>query len=123
MDCWWQFGAILAREADDPELLAEHFLTVACYNLQHPAQFAPEVADQLRSVFVERLDHQLPIAEIRRRFRKLYDGHQRVLKRESERRPVLCRWKMTIADVYIPDHPEGAANRVRAWAAAIRSEL
>jgi hypothetical protein len=30
---------------------------------------------------------------------------------------------MTIADVYIPERPQGAAGRVAAWAAAIRSEL
>lgn len=39
MTCWEQLGMIIAWEADDPELLAEHFLTVATYNLQHPAQF------------------------------------------------------------------------------------
>jgi hypothetical protein len=46
-----------------------------------------------------------------------------VLKPESERRPALRRWSMTIADVYIPDQPQGAAARVRAWAAAIRREI
>ncbi len=39
MTCWEMLGAILAWEYHDPELMAEHFLTVASYNLQHPAQF------------------------------------------------------------------------------------
>jgi len=30
---------------------------------------------------------------------------------------------MTIADVYIPGKPEGAAERVRKWAASIKKEL
>jgi hypothetical protein len=39
MTCWEMLGAIIAWEYHDPALLAEHFLTVASYNLQHPAQF------------------------------------------------------------------------------------
>ena len=30
---------------------------------------------------------------------------------------------MTIADVYIPNHPEGAAGRVRKWGTSIRREF
>jgi len=36
---------------------------------------------------------------------------------------VLRDWGMTIADVYLPDQPQGAVERVRAWAATIRSQL
>ncbi len=45
MNCWEQLGLLLAWEYDDPELQAEHFLTVAAYNLQHPAQFTDEALD------------------------------------------------------------------------------
>ena len=38
LTCWEQLGAILAWEWQDPELQAVHFLTVASYTLQHPAQ-------------------------------------------------------------------------------------
>jgi len=123
MTCWEQLGALLAWEAQDPELLAEHFLTVAAYNLQHPAQFADEALAGLRAAFLGRLDNGLPVAEIRRRAGRASAGSKRVLKPESERRPVLRRWSMTIADVYIPGQPEGAAARVRAWTNAIRREL
>lgn len=123
MDCWEQLGWLLGWEADDPELLAEHFVTVSCYNLQHPAQFTDEALAGLCAAFIEHLDHGLPVPEIRRRNARTYEGSKRVRKPEAERRPVLRRWPMTIADVYIPDHPEGAAQRVRDWAAAIRSEL
>lgn len=123
LSCWEQLGLLIAWEYDDPELLAEHFLTVASYNLQHPAQFTGGVIAGLRITLIERLDNDLPVTEIRRRNAATYEGKKRVLKDESERRPVLRRWPMTIADVYIPDRPEGAAGRVRAWAAAIRSEL
>ena len=123
LTCWEQLGALIAWEYDDPELAAEHFLTVAAYNLQHPAQFTDEAIAGLRVAVIERLDNDLPVAEIRRRNSAEYEGKRRVLRPEGERRPVLRRWPTTIADVYTPDQPAGAAARVRAWAAAIRSEL
>ncbi|HEY0736844.1 MAG TPA: DUF5946 family protein [Herpetosiphonaceae bacterium] len=123
LTCWEQLGALIAWEYDDPELAAEHFLTVAAYNLQHPAQFTDDAIEGLRVAMIERLDNDLPVAQIRRRNAAEYEGKKRVLRPESERRPVLRRWQMTIADVYTPDQREGAAERVRAWAAAIRSQL
>jgi hypothetical protein len=121
--CWDMLGAIIAWEYQDPELLAEHFLTVASYNLQHPAQFTDAALAGLRALFIERLDRGFGIAEIRRRVGAAAAGAARVLRPEGARQPVLRRWPMTIADVYLPDRPAGAADRVRAWAAAIRREL
>ena len=123
MTCWEMLGAIIAWEADDPALFAEHFLTVASYNLQHPAQFTDAAVVGLRAVFVEHLDRGLRIAEIRRRVGQAAAGTTRVLRPEAERRPVQRQWRMTIADVYLPKQPHGAAERVRAWARAIRDEL
>jgi hypothetical protein len=123
MTCWEMLGALIAWESEDPELLAEHFLTVASYNLQHPAQFTAAALTGLRAVFIERLDHGLAVAEIRRRVGKAAAGATRVRKPENERRPELRQWTMTIADVYLPEQPHGVAVRVRAWAAAIRQEL
>jgi hypothetical protein len=127
MTCWEQLGAIGSWEFQDPALRAEHFLTVASYNLQHPAQFTDEALAGLRAAFIDRLDKGISTEELRRRAARVYDGPKRVLKPgpegTPERRPMLRRWPMTIADVYIPDQPAGAAERVRRWAAAIRSEL
>jgi hypothetical protein len=123
MSCWEQLGALLAWEADDPELAAEHFLTVASYNLQHPAQFTDEALEGLRAAFRDRLDIGVAVAELRRRASRRFEGPRRVLKDASQRRPVLRQWSTTIADVYLPGRPEGAAERVRAWAGAVRREL
>jgi len=123
LTCWDMLGAILAWEYHDPALMAEHFLTVASYNLQHPAQFTQAALAGLRAAFVEHLDHGLAVAEIRRRAGKAAVGATRVRRPEAERKPVLQQSTMTIADVSLPDQPQGAAERVRAWAAAIRSEL
>jgi len=123
MSCRDRLGLLLAWESDDPALAAEHFLTVACYNLQHPAQFTDAAIAGLGEVFIAHLDRGLPVAEIRRRVGTLARGQARVLRVESERRSVLRHWSMTIADVAVPDQPEGAAGRVRDWAASIRREL
>ena len=123
LDCWGQLGGVLAWEAHDPELAGEHFLTVACYNLQHPAQFTAAALDNLRAGLIAHLEQGVAIAELRRRASRAFEGAQRVLKPAAERRPVLRRWPLTIADVYLPAQPAGAADRVRAWAAAVRDGL
>ena len=121
--CWEQLGLLLAWEFDDPELRREHFLTVACYNLQHPAQFTEPALAGLRASFVAYLNTGLRVAEIRRRTAAATAGATRVLRDAAERRLVLKRWSMTIGDVYLPDQPAGSADRVRAWAASIRREM
>jgi hypothetical protein len=123
LTCWEQLGQLLAWEAEDPALAAVHFLTVACYNLQHPAQFTDEAIRGLRAVFIDHLDHGVAVAEIRRRVGRAAAGPRRVLRDPSERRPVRRSWSMTIADVYIADRPDGAAERVRTWATCVRKDL
>lgn len=123
MGCWEQLGALLAWEAHDPALSAAHFLTVASYNLQHPAQFSEPALAGLRAGLIDHLDHGVPVAELRRRAGRAFGGAQRVLRPAAERQPMLRRWRVTIADVYLPDLPAGAAERVRGWAAAIRAEI
>ena len=112
LSCAERLGLLIAWEYDDPELAAEHFLTVATYNLQHPAQFTDDAIAGLRELFIEHLDNALPVTEIRRRVAARAAGPVRVLRRDSERpAPVLRRrWETTIADVYLPDRPEGAAG-------------
>lgn len=123
LDCWEQLGHVLAWEWHDPELLAKHFLTVATYNLQHPAQFTEEAIEGLKEVYLAYLDEGMAIDEVRRHVGKAAAGGAKVLKPTSERQPQLKRWTKTINTVYIPDKPKGAAERVQAWAEAVRVEL
>jgi hypothetical protein len=123
MTCWEQLGGIIAWEFQDPELMAEHFLTVASYNFQHPASFTEEALAELRIAFIDYIDRGVPASELRRRAARAYDGKRRVLKDKAERQPILHRWKMTIAQVYTPNQLEGAAGRVKVWAASIRNEF
>lgn len=49
--------------------------------------------------------------------------NKKVLQDIPVRQMVLRHWSMTIADVYLPDNPGGATDRVKTWARIIRSEL
>jgi len=122
LTCWDQLGAILSWEAQDPALAAVHFLTVACYNLQHPAQFTDVALAGLRTALVDHLQHGTPVTELRRRAGRAYGGSRRVLKPPEERRPILRRWSIPIAEVYAHGEPNAATDRVRAWAARLLSE-
>jgi len=121
--CWEQLGRLITWEYEDDDLRREHFLTVASYNLQHPAQFTDEAIAGLRGAFVDYLDRGISIDEIRRRASAATAGAVRVRRDESARKPVRRSWSMTIADVYGRGQPIAAAERVRRWAAAIRREL
>lgn len=123
LGCWEQLGVLLAWEHDDPALQREHFLTVASYNIQHPARFTDEAIAGLRQALLDHLDRGVTIAEIRRRASAATDGRTRVHREEPPLALVRREWSMTIADVCLPDEREGAAERVRAWARAIGREL
>lgn len=122
LGCREQLGLLIAWEAGDPTLGALHYRLVASYNLQHPAQFTSAALAGLYRLFVDHLDHGLAISEIRRRTGAAFAGGTRVLRPEAERPPIVRAWSLTIADVYLPDQPVGAAERVRRWAAAVRQE-
>src|SRR4051812_38498505 len=93
LDCWGMLGGVLSWEADDPALAAEHFLTVASFNLQHPAQFTDQALAWLRSGFVEHLERGTATVELRRRASRQFEDSTRVLRPKAERRPVLRRWR------------------------------
>ena len=122
LTCLDRLHRILVLEKADPELQALHFLTVAAYNIQHPAQFMPEAIAGLRQSFAEYLDNRITVEEIRRRGKE-FNGPRRVLKSAFERIPILRCWKMTTADVFLPSQPQGTAARVKQWAESVRSEL
>lgn len=121
LNCWEQLGGLIAWEYNDPALHAQHFLVVASYNLQHPAQFTEVAIEQLWIAFNDYLDHGVSAAKLRQRAAKTYAGATRVLRPEAERQPQLRRWAMTIADVYLPEQPAGAVERLLGWARVIQA--
>ena len=122
LTCPERLHRILALEKTYPELQALHFLTVAAYNIQHPAQFTTGVIEGLRRSFAEYLDKHITIDEIKRHNREFNTG-KLVLRPFSERYTVLRIWQMTTADVYLSFQPQGTAQRVRKWAESVRSEI
>jgi hypothetical protein len=117
------FGTILSWEASDPELQAEHFQTVAAYNLQHPAKFTDKAIAGLRTALVDYIDFGVSTRELRRQASEKYEGAKRVLRDEDKQVQVLKNWDMTVADVYANDTPLEAADRVRQWGLSIRREI
>lgn len=124
LDCFGQLGQIGVWEYNDSELLAEHFLTVASYNLQHPAKFTEAAIEGLRTVFLAYLKGEMGVSEIRKKVAYFANGKARVLKPKADRQNYkLKRWPLTIASVYLENQPAGAATRVRTWAQSIAQEL
>ena len=122
LTCQERLHGILALEPNDPELQSLHFLTVAAYNIQHPAQFTDDAIAGLRRNFVEYLDGKLTIEGIRERAKE-FNGSKKVLRPAFERHPVLVCWKMTTADVFLPFQPHGTAVRVKQWVESVNNEL
>lgn len=121
LSCWDMLGLLLSWESDDTELQKVHFLTVATYNIQHPSLFQEEAIKELRKLHRKYIDNEININEIRMIVEKLAKGEKRVFKPITERVIIPQKWKMTIADVYIPHMKEGAADRVRKWAKSIHN--
>jgi hypothetical protein len=122
LTCQERLYGLLAQERDNPELQAVHFLTVAAYNIQHPAQFMDDAIAGLRKSLVDYLEGKIDVHGVRERTKE-FNGPRRVLKPVFERHPILVCWKTTTADVYVPADPLGAASRVKAWAESIKTEL
>ena len=122
LTCRARLELLLAWEVDDGALRGLHFLTVASYNLQHPAGFTDEARAGLERAFRGYLEGTVTIADIRRQAAGV-NGAVRVRRRPNEVRPRLRRWPMTIDAVAVPGQPADAAARVRAWAESIRDTL
>lgn len=124
MTCWDQLGAVLSWEGQDADLQSEHFLLVACYNLQHPLRFTDEALKGLRTIFVDYMDNDIPPRILRRRVLQSLGQEGAVLRKgQPSQDQQRQEWSLTIADVYDSGLSTGAAERVRRWAQSIRSQL
>ncbi len=123
LTCRERFHVMLVMEGQDPELASCHFLTVACYNLQHPSQFTAEALERLRYALKGFLDRTVTIDEIRQRTSFEHDGPKKVQRPAWGQQIILNRWTMTTADVCRPFQTQGTADRVKQWAESIRREI
>lgn len=123
MACRQQWDELLALEFTDPRAGSVHFLTVACYQLQHPASFrlTAEARRWLEDALRDVVMHGQPAMAVRDTLQRAYDGHRRVRDTATAPAPRV-RWSATVADVGVGD-PERHAARVRAWAVSVLSDL
>ena len=122
LTCQERLHGILALEQADFALQTLHFLTVAAYNIQHPAQFDDDAIEGLRRSFADYLDNKITTGEIMQMGQE-FDGAKRFLKPFTERHTVLRIWPVTTADVYIPSQPQGTAGRLEKWIESVKNEL
>jgi hypothetical protein len=122
LDCQGQLDVVLSWEWSDPELSAEHFSTVAIFNLQHPSRFREDAIEGLVAAVIAHLDG-LRVSAIRRQVGRVAAGTTRVLKPEAERVIVPRQWTLTVDHVYAHNKSLDAATRVREWARSTRLEL
>ena len=126
--CRDYFNDMLALESQVPGGPGNkaHFLAVASYNLQHPADFTPDVLAGLRKTFGDVLGGRATAADALARARKATDGSTRVLRRPGDppTRPDgwPTRWAMTVRDVC--DAPVSRyLQQVQAWATSVDAAI
>ena len=116
LTCRERLELLLSWEVDDEALRGHHFLTVASFNLQHPAAFTDEARSGLEDALDGYLGGRLTIADIRRRASKATRIHRPADEVRFRRR----EWPITIDLVAVPEQPANAAMRVLDWAESIR---
>ncbi|MEX0868191.1 MAG: DUF5946 family protein [Nitriliruptoraceae bacterium] len=121
--CRQQWGELLALEFSDVRAGSVHFLTVASYQLQHPASFPlqPEALRDLVAALRDAVIDGRDVTSVRDAMQRRYDGSRPVAATAGD---VVAqrRWTRTVADVSPPD-PAGHVERVIRWAAAVVDDL
>jgi hypothetical protein len=122
------FHALLAFENEHPAAFgAVHHLTVACYFLQHPRGYRPQVLDMWRNLIADSLNGRVTPRELQRRARRQFEGATRV----RDPRAVLpvgwpTWWPVAVRNVLRPEETIGVdvyVARAGAWAEQTRDTL
>lgn len=126
--CREQWDALLALEFSEPSTFHVHFLTVACYQLQHPRTqpLSEDARRQLARALEDVVVHGRAITDVQREMGATFAGATRVRPNEMDGDQAsltsVDRWTTTVADVGPPD-PDLHATRVLEWARAIHDDL
>lgn len=124
LTCREQWEELLALEFSDLRAGRVHFLTVACYQLQHPSSFAlsPEATEQLRSALEDVVVHQRPVTAVRDEMQQAFTGSRRVRSAGSAETTPSSTWSVTVADLGAPD-PLEHEERIHRWARAVLDDV
>ena len=123
LSCREQWDELIALEFSDAHAGAVHFLTVSCYQLQHPRAFplATAARDQLRGALADVVLRDRPVTEVRDEVAHAVEGSRRVRDDDPAPSPAVV-WSCTVADLGPPDAGLHTA-RVRHWAEAVVQDL
>jgi len=117
--CEGMFHALLALEFSDPAFGEVHFLTVACYMIQH-GRYSDEGLAWICGMLRRYLEEGLPADEIRRLAGEDAGNERRGWKvtRAPDAPPLpVTRWRVTLADVARGfQDAESYRGLVRDWA-------
>lgn len=124
LTCRQQWDELLALEFSDVRAAPVHFLTVTCYQLQHPRSFplSDEARRQLRELLEDVAVRGRSVAAVRDALQRRLDGPARVRPGDEEpgATPQVA-WSITIAQLGDPD-PDTHVASIRRWAAAVCRE-
>ncbi|MDQ3250355.1 MAG: DUF5946 family protein [Chloroflexota bacterium] len=122
--CRDRFDLCLALDYQNPTVFgAVHFLTVACYMLQHNG-YSRDVWLEARRMLAEVIRQATTPAAIRRQNRQKFDSGGRtwrVTKGEKLVAVDAIVWSRTVADVRLDD-PSLYCDDVRQWASCILAD-
>ena len=124
--CQSCFDSFLALEFTDPAYGNVHFLTVACFMIQH-GRYSHEAIVGIAALLKASFEEKLTTSELRQRANLLTGGEDRawnVLRRTDEPPPPRPVWSMTIIDV--ARQVQDATNYcdlVRQWASLTFQEV
>jgi hypothetical protein len=130
--CQAVFDTFLVLEFTEAAFGSVHFLTVACFMIQH-GRYSDEGLKWIERQLRAHLEEQVPVEEIRRRAQREADQASRrwkVNRQPDEPPPPQVAWSMTIADVaagYLDEHGQPDAGRycqlIRQWARTTLNEM
>jgi hypothetical protein len=122
--CHGRFDLCLAMEFENPGTFgAAHFLTVACYMLQHNA-YSRDAWLEAREMIAQFIQDGVTPTEMRKQNRSRLDSRHRrwsIIKGTELSEFDTIVWTRTIADVRLDD-PETYCADVRLWAASILAD-
>jgi hypothetical protein len=116
--CQSIFDSFLVLEFSDPAYGAVHFLTVACYMIQH-GRYSDAALAWIEKMLRAYLDEGLTSDQLRRQAAQ--DASQqarawKVMRQPGERPLPKIAWAMTIADVAARNHAAASyCEAVRKW--------
>lgn len=117
--CQTIFEEFLSLEYTDPAYGQVHFLTVACFMIQH-GRYSDEALAGMQSLLRAYLDEELTVQQLRERAAKGMNDATRPRKvtRQADALPLpKVAWSQTIADVaQSMRDPEKYCEQVKQWA-------